>query len=118
MTFLVSHSDLETKLQQDRIRSNLGVQGEDINFLKDQRSASKAHMTNLDVQYGKKKEAQLKRKIGPTATSSSQEAASLPDDETSSPKADSEDDKDEEDKEKNWRPKRIPKRIPLFFEVS
>ena len=71
--FDISHSDLETKLQQDRIRTNLGVQGEDINFLKDQRSASKAHMTNLDVQYGKKKEAQLKRKIGPTATSSSQE---------------------------------------------
>ena len=27
--FDISHSDLETKLQQDRIRSNLGVQGEE-----------------------------------------------------------------------------------------
>ena len=33
--FDISHSDLETKLQQDRIRTNLSVQGEDINFLKD-----------------------------------------------------------------------------------
>ena len=54
--FDISHSGLETKLQQDRIRT-IGIQGEDINFLKDQRTVRKAHMTNLDVQYGQKKEA-------------------------------------------------------------
>ena len=116
--FDISHSDLETKLQQDRIRSNLGVQGEDINFLKAQRTARKAHMTNLDVQYGEKKEAQLKRRMGPapaTVTSSSGQSSqteSLPMDETSSPEADDEDDEDEEMNRRPKRSKFVDVRLP------
>ena len=68
--------------------------------------ARKAHMTNLDVQYDQKKEAQLKRTTPATITSSSQEASSLPDDETSDPEADSEDKEDKEDEEMNRRQKR------------
>ena len=86
--FDISHSDLEKKLEQDRIRNNLGILSEDLEFLKDQRTARKAHMTNLDAEYGQKKEAQMKRRMGPapaTVTSNSSqssEAASLSDDET------------------------------------
>ena len=103
--FDISHSDLEKKLQKDRIRNNLGILSEDLEFLKDQRTARKAHMTNLDAEYGQKKEAQMKRRMGPapaTVTSNSSqssEAASLSDDETSSPE-------DEDDAEMNKRPMR------------
>ena len=109
--FDISHSDLEKKLQKDRIRNNLGILSEDLEFLKDQRTARKAHMTNLDAEYGQKKEAQMKRRMGPapaTVTSNSSqssEAASLSDDETSSPE-------DEDDAEMNKRPKR-PKLIDV-----
>ena len=58
------------------------------------------------VQYNQKKEAQLKRETPATVTSTSQEASSLPDDETSDPEADSEDKEDKEDEEMNRRLKR------------
>ena len=89
--FDIAHKDLEQKLQQDRIRGNLGVTDDDLNFLQDQRGERRSFMAEEDTEYQKKKEAQMKRRMGPapaTVTSSSSqssEAASLSDDETSSP---------------------------------
>ena len=76
--FDISHSDLEEKLLKDRIRNNLGILSEDLEFLKDQRTARKAHMTNLDAEYGQKKEAQMKIRMGPapaTVTSNSSQSS-------------------------------------------
>ena len=98
--FDIAHKDLEQKLQQDRIRGNLGVTDDDLNFLQDQRGERRSFMAEEDTEYQKKKEAQMKRRMGPapaTVTSSSSqssEAASLSDDETSSPE-------DEDDAEMN-----------------
>ena len=76
--FDISHSELEKKLQKDRIRNNLGILSEDLEFLKDQRTARKAHMTNLDAEYGQNKEAQMKIRMGPapaTVTSNSSQSS-------------------------------------------
>ena len=42
--FDISHSDLEKKLQKDRIRNNLGILSEDLEFLKDQRTARRCRV--------------------------------------------------------------------------
>ena len=115
--FDIAHKDLEQKLQQDRIRGNLGVTDDDLNFLQDQRGERRSFMAEEDTEYQKKKEAQMKRRMGPapaTVTSSSSqssEAASLSDDETFSPEADPESE-EEDDAEMNKRPKR-PKLIDV-----
>ena len=89
--FDIAHKDLEQKLQQDRIRGNLGVTDDDLNFLQDQRGERRSFMAEEDTEYQKKKEAQMKRRMGPApatvtrSSSQSSEAASLSDDETSSP---------------------------------
>ena len=125
--FDVGHKDLEKTLEQDRIRGNLGVQNEDLSFLKDQRGERKSFMAGEDKEYQKKKESQLKRKMGPapaTVTSSCQtsEAASLPDDEE---EEDSDEEEDSEDEERNRRPKRsklvdiqLPRNIMASPQVS
>ena len=58
--FDIGHKDLEQKLQQDRIRGNLGVTDDDLNFLQDQRGERKSFMAEEDTEYQKKKEAQMK----------------------------------------------------------
>ena len=74
-------------------------------------------MSGEDTDYRQKKDAQMKRRMGPapaTVTSSSSqssEAASLSDDETFSPEADPESE-EEDDAEMNKRPKR-PKLIDV-----
>ena len=116
--FDVGHSDLEKTLEQDRIRGNLGVRDEDLDFLKDQRGERKSFMAAEDTDYRKKKEAQLKRRIGSapaTVTSSScqsSQAESLSMDETSSPEADDEDDEDEEMNRRPKRSKFVDVRLP------
>ena len=116
--FDVGHSDLEKTLEQDRIRGNLGVRDEDLDFLKDQRGERKSFMAAEDTDYRKKKEAQLKRRIGSapaTVTSSSSQSSqteSLPMDETSSPEADDEDDEDEEMNRRPKRSKFVDVRLP------
>ena len=67
----IAHPDLEKKLTQDRIRGNLeGRKSEDLSFLQDQRGERKMQMGKLDEEYSKKKEAQMKRKLGSSVPSS------------------------------------------------
>ena len=72
----ISHPNLEKTLAEDRIRGNLeGRKSEDLSFLQDQRGVRKMNMGKLDEEYSKKKEAQLKRKLGsvPSSTVTSQD---------------------------------------------
>ena len=76
--FDIAHKDLEQKLQQDRIRGNLGVTDDDLNFLQDQRGERRSFMAEEDTEYQKKKEAQMKRRMGPapaTVTSNSSQSS-------------------------------------------
>ena len=69
--FDISHSDLEKTLSEDRIRGNLeGRKSEDLSFLQDQRGERKMTMGKSDAEYSKKKDAQLKRKLGSVPSSS------------------------------------------------
>ena len=111
--FDIGHKDLEKKkLEQDRIRGNLGVRTEDLGFLQDQRGERKGFMGSEDIEYQRKKESQLKRRMNPRtvgSTSSQSSEMSLPDF-LSSPEADpetneGENDGDEDDKELNRKPK-------------
>ena len=72
----ISHPNLEKTLSEDRIRGNLvGRKAEDLSFLLNQRGERKMNMGKLDKEYSKKKEAQLKRKLGsvPSSTVTSQD---------------------------------------------
>ena len=62
--FDIGHKDLEKNLEQDRIRGNLGVRTEDLSFLQDQRGERKGFMGAEDMEYQRKKESQLKRRMG------------------------------------------------------
>ena len=80
------------KLEQDRIRGNLGVRTEDLGFLQDQRGERKGFMGAEDMEYQRKKESQLKRRMGLRSvgsTSSQSSEMSLPEF-LSSPEADPE----------------------------
>ena len=69
--FEISHSNLEKTLSEDRIRGNLeGRKSEDLSFLQDQRGERKMTMGKSDAEYSKKKDAQLKRKLGSVPSSS------------------------------------------------
>ena len=69
--FDIAHPDLEKTLSEDRIRGNLeGRKSEDLSFLRDQRGERKMQMGKLDGEYSKKKEAQMKRKLGSSVPSS------------------------------------------------
>ena len=69
--FDIAHPDLEKTLSEDRIRGNLeGRKSEDLSFLRDQRGERKMQMGKLDEEYSKKKEAQMKRKLGSSVPSS------------------------------------------------
>ena len=68
--FEISHSNLEKTLSEDRIRGNLeGRKSEDLSFLQDQRGERKMAMDKLDTEHSKKKDAQLKRKLGSVPSS-------------------------------------------------
>ena len=119
--FDVGKKDLEKTLEQDRILGNLGVTEDDINFLQDQRGERKAFMAEEDLEYRKKKEAQLKRRMGPApavpSSSQTSEASSLPD--LYEEPDDGED--DSEDEERNRRPKRskfVDVRVPRNIMAS
>ena len=108
--FEIGHPDLEKILEQDRILGNLGVRAEDISFLHDQRGERKMFMAEEDVEYRKKKESQLRRKLfsaPETDPSSSQstEAADLSDSGDSS-EEDNKDDDGTKDVERKTRPKK------------
>ena len=67
----IAHPDLEKTLSEDRIRGNLeGRKSEDLSFLRDQRGERKMQMGKLDGEYSKKKEVQMKRKLGSSVPSS------------------------------------------------
>ena len=69
--FEISHSNLEKALSEDRIRGNLeGRKSEDLSFPQDQRGERKMTMGKSDAEYSKKKDAQLKRKLGSVPSSS------------------------------------------------
>ena len=69
--FEISHSNLEKTLSEDRIRGNLeGRKSEDLSFPQDQRGERKMTMGKSDTEYSKKKDAQLKRKLGSVPSSS------------------------------------------------
>ena len=104
--FDIAHKDLEQKLQQDRIRGNLGVTDDDLNFLQDQRGERRSFMAEEDTEYISEEERTVT-----SSSSQSSEAASLSDDETFSPEADPESE-EEDDAEMNKRPKR-PKLIDV-----
>ena len=91
--FDIGHKDLEKKkLEQDRIKGNLGVRTEDLGFLQDQRGERKGFMGSEDIEYQRKKESQLKRRMGLRSvgsTSSQSSEMSLPEF-LSSPEADPE----------------------------
>ena len=75
----LSHPDLEKTLSEDRTRGNLeGRKSEDLKFLQDQRGERKMSMGKLDEEFGKKKAAQLKRKLCsvPSSTITSQDTLS------------------------------------------
>ena len=69
--FEISHSNLEKTLSEDRIRGNLeGRKSEHLSFLQDQRGERKMTMGKSDAECSKKKDAQLKRKLGSVLSSS------------------------------------------------
>ena len=75
----ISHPNLEKTLAEDRTLGNLvGRKAEDLSFLLDQRGERKMNLGKQDEEYSKKKEAQLKRKLGkvPSATVTSQDTLS------------------------------------------
>ena len=67
----ISHPNLEKTLAQDRTLGNLeGRKSEDLSFLEDQRGERKMQMGKLDEEYRKKREGQMKRKLGSSVPSS------------------------------------------------
>ena len=67
---------MEKTIAQDRTLGNLeGRKSEDLKFLQDQRGERKMTMGKVDEEFRKKKEAQLKRKLGsvPSSTVTSQD---------------------------------------------
>ena len=67
-------SNLRDKLQTDRVRSNLGVTVEDLDFLDDQLGPRKtwAMSSKEDQEFAARKAANLKRKLPPVSKSSAQ----------------------------------------------
>lgn len=61
--FDVAHPDLEENLKKDKIRANLGVTSEHINFLNDQRGERNMSMGSFDTELNRKKAAVSKRKF-------------------------------------------------------
>ena len=63
----ISHPNLEKTLALGNLE---GRKSEDLAFLQDQRGERKMQMGKLDEEYSKKKEAQIKRKLGSSVPSS------------------------------------------------
>ena len=96
--FDVADKKLVEKLKTDRVRNNLGVVTEDLDFYLDQLESRQHVMTKLDVEYGARKAANLKRKA-PIASTSRQAACSqsgVSSDEENESQAQEEDRKDED----------------------
>ena len=72
--FDVADQNLVEDLKTDRIRNNLGVVTEDLEFYLDQRESRQHVMTKIDVEFGARKAANLKRKA-PVPSTSRQPAA-------------------------------------------
>ena len=99
--FDVAHQNLVEDLKTDRVRNNLGVVTEDLEFYLDQLESRQHVMTKIDAEFGARKAANLKRKAPvastsrhPQPTSNQSEACS---DEEESRSQESEEDKKDED---------------------
>ena len=67
--FDVAHQNLVEDLKTDRVRNNLGVVTEDLEFYLDQLESRLHVMTKVDSEFGARKAANLKRKAPVPSTS-------------------------------------------------
>ena len=99
--FDVADKNLVEDLKTDRVRNNLGVVTEDLEFYLDQLESRQHVMTKIDAEFGARKAANLKRKAPVASTSrqpqpTSNQSEACSDEEESRSQESEEDEKDED----------------------
>ena len=99
--FDVADPNLVEDLKTDRVRNNLGVVTEDLEFYLDQLESRQHVMTKIDAEFGARKAANLKRKVPVASTSrqpqpTSNQSEACSDEEESRSQESEEDEKDED----------------------